>query len=163
MTAQEEKRGVLHVKHGEYLGKIFQIMRAQSSLALSDKNMTFKNTELRMLSEILSAECEGKRLISTQLATRLGVTRSAISQIVAKLEEEGVIERVPDAVDRKIAYITISDQILERYSDDIMKYTSFIDEVIVEFGNEKFNQMYELFLEFAQVLQEKVQREKKNR
>ena len=160
MATQQPTNGVLHVKHGEYLGKIFKIMRAQSSLALSDKHMTFKNTELRLISEVLSAECEGKRLISTQLATRLGVTRSAISQIVSKLEKEGVIKRVPDAVDRKIAYVEISEQVLERYSEDIMKYTAFIDSVIEQFGGDKFEQMYGLFLEFTHLLQEKVHAEK---
>ena len=161
MENKEETFDVLHVENEQYLAKLFKIMKAQSRLALTDKHMTFKSTELRMISEILSAQYDGKRLISTQLADRLGVTRSAISQIVTKMEQEGVVNRVPDAVDRKIAYIEISPHVLERYGKDISAYTEFLNLVIEEFGEEKFEQMYDAFLTFTELLQQKVKDIKK--
>ena len=84
---------------------VFSLLKKREEIIISDKKTRFSNTELRLLFEILTAKYEGKRLISTQLAKRLGVTRSAISQIVNRLEEEGVVRRVADDVDRKIAYI----------------------------------------------------------
>ena len=161
MENKEETFDVLHVENEQYLAKLFKIMKAQSRLVLTDKHMTFKSTELRMISEILSAQYDGKRLISTQLADRLGVTRSAISQIVTKMEQEGVVNRVPDAVDRKIAYIEISPHVLERYGKDISAYTEFLNLVIEEFGEEKFEQMYDSFLTFTELLQQKVKEIKK--
>ena len=161
MENKEETFDVLHVENEQYLAKLFKIMKAQSRLVLTDKHMTFKSTELRMISEILSAQYDGKRLISTQLADRLGVTRSAISQIVTKMEQEGVVNRVPDAVDKKIAYIEISPHVLERYGKDISAYTEFLNLVIEEFGEEKFEQMYDSFLTFTELLQQKVKEIKK--
>lgn len=49
----------------------------------------FNNTEMRLIGTIiLNDEC-GKKLISTQIADNLGITRSAVSQIVNKLEKKG--------------------------------------------------------------------------
>lgn len=144
-------------EHGEYLVKVFQMLKQQSSLTLVDKKTSFNHTELRMLSEILSAKYEGKSLISTQLAKRLGITRSAISQIVNRLEEQGVVTRIPDDVDKKIAYVEISENVLERYGDDIEKCNDFIGTAVAEFGEEKFRNLHELFLEFTELLQRKIQ------
>ena len=161
MANQNQNYDLLHVKQAEHLVKLFQMIKAQSGLANTGKNLTFKNTELRMISEILSAQYEGKRLISTKLADKLGITRSAVSQIVTKLESEGVLKRVPDAVDKKIAYIEISENVLERYGEDVNNYTEFLNSVVEEFGEEQFNQMYGLFVTFIELMQKKVKEHKK--
>ncbi|MFQ7077253.1 MAG: MarR family transcriptional regulator [Christensenellaceae bacterium] len=48
-----------------------------------------------LLGEVILAGYDGKRIISTQLVARLGVTRSAVSQMVNKLEARGIVRRVP--------------------------------------------------------------------
>jgi len=160
MANQNQNYDLLHVKQAEHLVKLFQMIKAQSGLASTGKSLTFKNTELRMISEILSAQYEGKRLISTKLADKHGITRSAVSQIVTKMETEGVLKRVPDAVDKKIAYIEISEGVLERYGEDIESYTKFLNEVVEEFGVEQFNQMHGLFISFIELMQKKVKEKK---
>jgi DNA-binding MarR family transcriptional regulator len=153
-----EKNTVATQRNTAYLMKFFQIMKVQGVLTGMEKKMTFNHTELRMLSEILSAKYENKRLISTQIADRLGITRSAVSQIVNRMEKEGVLKRVPDAVDRKIAYVEISEQILSRYGKEINAYGSFIGEVVNEFGEEEFDKMQESFVRFANLVQQKIKR-----
>ena len=69
-------------------------------------DLPFNNTEMLMMCEIVVAKQEGRRLISSRLAEMLNITRSAVSQIVNKLESRNVVRRVPDAKDRKIAYIS---------------------------------------------------------
>ena len=152
-----------NLKKEERLMKLFQMMKAQNALAIMEKTMTFNHTELRMISEILAAKHEEKRLISTQLADILGITRSAVSQIVRNLEEEGVVVRMPDAVDRKIAYIEISDEVLERFGEDITKYTGYLNEVVSDFGEDNFEKMYQLFIEFTNLMQEKGKKKKKEK
>ena len=137
-----------NLKKEERLMKLFQMMKAQNALAIMEKTMTFNHTELRMISEILAAKHEEKRLISTQLADILGITRSAVSQIVRNLEEEGVVVRMPDAVDRKIAYVEISPNVMERYGQEISEYRNFITNVVVQFGEENFDKMHALFMAF---------------
>ncbi len=135
-------------KNGEYLVKVFSLLKKREGLVLSDSKTHFNDTEIRLLSEVLAAKYEGRRLISTQLALLLGVTRSAVSQIVNRLESERVVRRVPDDVDRKIAYVEITEEALAHYQSDIKLCGDFISSLVKNFGEEKFELMCELFNEF---------------
>ena len=102
-----EKKAVGNEK---YLNDVFVIMKQMNNLSVSDRSTRFSNTEMRLLGEIMAYRYVGQRLISTQLADLLGLTRSAISQIVNRLEAQGIVKRVADDVDRKIAYIEITEE-----------------------------------------------------
>ncbi len=148
-------------KNEEYLAKIFSILRKRDEIVIVDQKTFFNKTELRLIGEIVSAQTEGERLISTQLAKRLGVTRSAISQIVNRLEARGVVIRVADEKDKKIAYIELSDSIAEKYGEDISCSLQFIGKVVTEFGEDKFNQLYELFVSFIELAKTRMKEERK--
>ena len=90
----------------------------------------------------------GKRIISTQLASRLGVTRSAVSQMVNKLEARGIVKRVPDEVDRKIAYIELSSAALTYYNEEKGVCCSLVGEVIDKLGVDKVDKLLALSDEF---------------
>ena len=123
------------------LKALFTLMHRVDLLSVSDCKTSFSSTEMRLMGEILNASYMGKRMISTQLAKTLGVTRSAISQIVNRLEREGVVKRLPDDVDRKIAYVELTEQTLKMYKDDIKVCVAFVDKVVEKFGAERFNEM----------------------
>ena len=90
-------------KETDYLGRLLTLLKMQDRIIFREGKTRFNNTEFRLIGEIVSAKYEGKRLISTQIAKRLGITRSAVSQIVNRLEKQCVVQRVPDDVDKKIA------------------------------------------------------------
>ena len=133
-----EKRAVGAEK---YLNDLFMVMKEINSLVIADKATRFNNTEMRLLSEIIAARYVGKRLISTQLAQLLGITRSAVSQIVNRLETQGVVKRVADDVDRKIAYIEITEETLKTYGDDLKVCVDIVDRVVQRFGVDRFEKM----------------------
>ena len=141
-------------RHEEYLLKIFSIMKMMENITLMDRKTCLNDSELRMLGEIFAAKREGKRLISTQLADRLNVTRSAVSQMVNKLEKGGIVKRVADDVDRKIAYIEASEDIEEKYQQTMKMYTAFTGKVIKKYGAEKFQILCDMVDEFFQVFEE---------
>lgn len=143
----------------KYLNAVFSMMKKRDGIMIADKKTRFNDTELRLISEVLSAKQGGNRLISTQLATKLGVTRSAISQIVNRLEETGVLKRVPDAVDRKIAYIEVTEETMDSYRADMKTCGDFVGRVVERFGDEKFKQMKGLLEEFMDMMDEERQRE----
>ena len=146
----------------KYLNAVFSMMKKKEGIMVADKKTRFNDTELRLISEVLSAKQGGNRLISTQLATKLGVTRSAISQIVNRLEETGVLKRVPDAVDRKIAYIEVTEETMDSYRADMKTCGDFVGRVVERFGEEKFKQMKCLLEEFMEMMDEERQREVAN-
>lgn len=143
----------------KYLNSVFSMMKKRDGIMVADKKTRFNDTELRLISEVLSAKQGGNRLISTQLATKLGVTRSAISQIVNRLEEAGALKRVPDAIDRKIAYIEVTEETIDSYRADIKTCSEFIGRVVEKFGAEKFQQMKSLLEEFMEKMEEERQQE----
>lgn len=140
-------------KRKRYLNMLFSMLRKREQITLSDTKTYFNNTEIRLIGEVLSAGYAGKRLISTRLADILGVTRSAVSQIVNKLEKQGIVRRVPDDVDKKIAYIEVTEDALEKYGSDLQLCIQFIGDVVEKFGEEKFETMYALINDFSDLLQ----------
>ena len=138
----------------KYLNDVFVIMKQVNNMTIMDKSTTFSHTEMRLLGEIMAFRYVGQRLISTQLADLLGLTRSAISQIVNRLESQGIVKRVADDVDRKIAYIEITEDALQNYGEDLQICADFVGRVVKKFGVEKFNAMCESFNEFCALLQE---------
>ena len=141
-------------KNERYLKMIYSILKKRDTLVVADEIGRFNDTEVRLLVEILAAKYDGKRLISTQLAKALGVTRSAVSQIVNRLEEEGVVKRVADDVDRKIAYIEIAEEIMALYEEDLKGYLEHVGVIIKKFGEEKFETLYSLVDEFLNLIEE---------
>ena len=99
-------------------------------------------------------EREGKRLISTQLASRLGVTRSAVSQIVNRMEQNGVVQRVADALDRKVAYIVMTDETMQSYQAELKTVKTFIGKAVKSYGVEKFNTLCEMMDEFLDAIEQ---------
>lgn len=150
-------------KNEEYLAKIFAMLRQRDDMIIVDKKTRFNKTELRLISEIVSAKTTGERVISTQLAKRLGVTRSAISQIVNRLETQGVLKRVASPTDKKIAYVELSEGVYETYGKDISCCLRFIGALVEEFGEERFYQMVDLFDEFIDLAAQKMTKIKKEK
>ncbi len=148
------------VVNEKYFKVVFGLLKKRDGIVLSDKKNRFNDTELRLLSEVLEAKYAGKRLISTQIATRLGVTRSAISQIVNRLEGEGVIQRFPDPIDKKIAYVEMTETTLAAYEENLKVCTDFIGKIVKKFGENKFDKMQLLLAEFMDLIEAEKQAQK---
>ena len=132
-----------------YLGKIQNMTRTMQNVVFVRGKKSFNNSEMRMLEEIVAADKKGERLISTELADKVGVTRSAISQMVNRLSAKGLVKRVPDDVDKKIAYIELDGKAKEMYLAQRKKMGEVVNKVINDFGVDKANQMIKLMEEFS--------------
>ena len=151
MQVDEQKRK----KQEEYFAEICYFAKSKESWLPNNRDSNLNRTELRLISEIIAAQYGGERVISTQLAKRIGVTRSAVSQIVANLEKAGVLCRVPSPTDKKIAYVEIADGAIKKYGEALDCVLSFLGETVEEFGEENFLQMCKLFRQFVDVVNEK--------
>ena len=119
------------------LQELYSIARRLESAQLFNHAFPFNNTEMQLIKEILRAKETGGRMISSRLAKVLGITRSAVSQMVSKLEAKNVVQRVPDDKDRKIAYIELSDTARAQYEDMKDRVNAILCSVIGELGDEK--------------------------
>ena len=111
--------------------ELYSIARRLDSAQLFNHAFPFNNTEMQLIKEILRAKETGGRMISSRLAEALCITRSAVSQMVNKLEAKNVVKR------RKIAYIELSDTARAQYEDMKGRVNAILSSVIGELGDEK--------------------------
>ena len=132
------------------LQELYSIARRLESAQLFNHAFPFNNTEMQLIKEILRAKETGGRMISSRLAKVLGITRSAVSQMVSKLEAKNVVKRVPDDKDRKIAYIELSDTARAQYEDMKGRVNAILSSVIGELGDEKVETFVKSAHEFVE-------------
>lgn len=140
-------------KEIDYLKRIFTLMKMYENMKIIEKNAPFNQTELRLLGEITTAKNKGKRYISTRLADVLGITRSAVSQIVNGLEKRGVVKRVPDDVDRKIAYVEIADAYAGIFEKELQNAKTLVEKVVEKMGEQRFLEMCDAFESMWSILE----------
>lgn len=110
-------------------------------------------TEFRLLREVLLEERSGRKIISSELARRLRVTRSAVSQIVSKLEEQNILQRIPSHEDKKIAYIGLSPQAKEILEERFMFMDLLIRKTIERYGEKRLERLISEFDELYTIRQ----------
>lgn len=141
-------------KNEKYFKQLFHLTKRNNAITLCGKGTEFNDTEIRLFSEIIEAKNEGKRLISTHLVDRLGITRSAISQIVNRLEARNMVKRVADDVDRKIAYIEMTDSAIERYEATKKLLFHFTGKCVERMGEDRFEEMCAMLDEFITIVED---------
>ena len=121
------------------------------------ENSTFLNTgiatnagEEKLLHALLIATAKGDRLISTRIADKIGLTRSAVSQMVTKLEERGVVQRVAAENDKKIAYIEFTEKTADLIAEQDERCSKFFKSAINELGEDSLEKMFEMFEELLE-------------
>ncbi len=132
----------------EYLVKFFQMVRDMENMDFFAGVAQLSRTEFRLLREVIMEEEKGRSIISSELARRLGITRSAISQIVTKLEQRGVVKRVDSPTDRKIAYIRLSDNTLTVFNDQCKEANEIMTRVVELLGEDKMRTFFAQYEEF---------------
>lgn len=136
----------------EYLIKCFQLMRSMENIDFFAGARELSRTEFRLLREVILEEEKGKNIISSELARRLGITRSAVSQIVTKMEKDGVVMRVDSPTDRKIAYICLSEDARAVFEEQCKEANATMERIVKEIGEEKVKQFFALYDEIHKAI-----------
>ena len=139
------------MESGKYLNKLILTVKFMEGLDIMPASVNLSQTEFRLIREIVMEREAGKKIISSEIARRLNVTRSAVSQIVSKLEQRGVVERQASPTDRKIFYIVLSESSMNVFQKQCDEANKLINRVIEVFGKDKTDKLIELYEEFATV------------
>ena len=133
----------------EYLVKFFQVVRDMENMDFFAGVAKLSRTEFRLLREVVMEEEKGRSIISSELARRLGITRSAISQIVTKLEIKGIVKRTDSPTDRKIAYIRLSDSSLTVFNEQCKEANAIMERAVEILGEDKMKAFFAAYEEFG--------------
>lgn len=125
----------------KYIEKVLQTTRELESLDFFMGKAIFTKTEFRLLQEVVNERRAGRNIISSEIARRLGLTRSAISQIVTKLERMNVVRRIPSGTDRKAVYVCLSDRAAEMVDRECRRACRVMERVVEEYGEERMDRL----------------------
>ena len=140
----------MKIEINEYLLKLFHLVKDLGDIDFFWGRAKLSRTEFRILWEVANEQCEGRDIISSELARRIGITRSAVSQIVAKLEKNGIVKRIGSTFDRKMAYIRLTDEATETFLQQAQQANEFAERVLAEFGKERLDKLLEESRVFAE-------------
>ena len=136
----------------KYLVKLIQVIKDMEELNLFSDAAQLTRTEFRLLQEIAIEREKGKEIISSELARRLGVTRSAVSQIVTKLEKEDIVKRTAAPDDKKIAYVCLSDRALGMLEEQTRYANAVLEQTAIEYGEEALETLLRSYDRFVEVI-----------
>ncbi len=136
----------------EYLIKLIQIAKDMENLGLFSEAKLSK-TEFRLLREVLMEREQGRNIISSELARRLGITRSAVSQLIAKMEKRNIVKRVDSPTDKKIAFVQLSDEAYGVFETQCKQANEMMERITKELGEEKLSSLVSAYDEFLAVFQ----------
>lgn len=139
------------MENNEYLAQFMQIFRRLKNLDFFTASAKLSRTEFRVLREITSENKKGREIIASELARRIGVTRSAISQIVNKMEREGTIKRVPAPNDKKIFYVRLSESTVAVYEEQLKQANESLSKIVSVFGKERMDEFIASCKEIAEI------------
>lgn len=152
------------MESGKYLNKLILTVKFMEGIDIMPANVNLSQTEFRLIREIVMEREAGKQVISSELARRLNITRSAVSQLVTKLEQRDIVRRMPSPTDRKIFYIVLTESSLDVFHSMCNEANKLINRVVEEFGKEKTDRLIALYEEFAAAfnkVREEMDQEKK--
>ena len=73
------RRREMKIEINEYLLKLFHLVKDLGDIDFFWGKAKLSRTEFRILWEVANEQCEGRDIISSELARRIGITRSAAS------------------------------------------------------------------------------------
>lgn len=110
-------------------------------------------SELSILKVIHESEKEDKKINVTELSIILKMSKSAISQLIAKLEKKSLVKRKINIFDKKINYITLTETAKVIYQDNQKKYSEIADKVIEKMGKKDSEELSRLLEKLSYIIE----------
>jgi len=96
----------------------------------------------------------GEYLTATDLCARTRMLKSQMNKVLTSLEKQNMIVRTPAPDDKRKAYIQLVEENLHRYEAVHARTMLIVDHAIEQLGVETSEQLVDLFLKVAKVVDE---------
>lgn len=93
-----------------------------------------------------------KNCTSSELADAFGVNKSAITAIITRLTDKGLIERTRDKNDRRVVYLTLSDHGHTLFNQCEQRIHNLVEGFITKFKDDEIKSFIETYEKLEQIL-----------
>lgn len=149
------------MKKEYYVWLLNAIKQSNAYYESKDEEARLNRTEKMLLNVVQFKTEAGEKVISTQIADYLNVTRSAVSQTVNKLEREGYLRRVPSDTDKKIFYVCLSERESRKFEERVAHDRALFDSVAEKMGEAETRELVALSEKFFRIMKETKENVKK--
>lgn len=132
-----------------FLREIYRIGKRLEEMRAFNKKLSFNHTEIQAINEISAAKREGRRMRSCELSDVLGISRSAVSQMLNKLERKGIVRREADEQDRKAAYIELCEEAAKACDEVKGRVALFLKKLTDQLGQDAPDEFFDRTNRFA--------------
>ena len=109
-------------------------------------------SELSVLSIICENEKIQKKVNVTEIANELKISKSAVSQSISKLEKKGYVKRKINLFDKKINYISLTEDAIQKYEIKHKEYENAIFKVLNEMGEKDSEELSRLLGKLSNII-----------
>lgn len=109
-------------------------------------------SELSVLKTIHEGEKVQKKMNVTELAILLNITKSAASQLVSKLEKKGLVKRKINLFDKKVNYISLTEEAVKKYENKHNEYQEVVYKVVNEMGEKDSKELSRLLEKLSNII-----------
>ncbi|WP_066291171.1 MarR family winged helix-turn-helix transcriptional regulator [Bacillus sp. FJAT-29937] len=89
---------------------------------------------------------------SSELAEKFYVQKSAITAIISRLWEKGLIQRTRDENDRRVVYLTLTDKGNELFTQTEERVYNLVESFITQFDQAEITQFMKTYEKLNQIL-----------
>ncbi|CAM3477081.1 MarR family winged helix-turn-helix transcriptional regulator [Cytobacillus oceanisediminis] len=133
-----------------YIAVSFSVEKKAASLVKDQIGSDLTNDQhytLRYINQVGSCT-------SSELAEVFDVKKSAITAMITRMWEKGLIQRTRDENDRRVVYLTLTEKGNELYAKTEEKIHKLVESLITRFDQAEIQQFIETFEKLNKVLLE---------
>lgn len=97
---------------------------------------------------------KGEQSRMTDIAEEMRVSKSAVTQLVTRMEKRGVIKRYHDKKDRRIVFVKPTDKGREVFADKSQAMLAYIEKLVGRIGEEDSDKLVEILNKILSIVKE---------
>lgn len=99
-------------------------------------------------------QAENHQMMMSELASTLGVSAAAVSQMISGFEKNGLLQRVHSSTDRRTVYIQVVPQAVEQFQDKMDIHTRRVKEYLDYLGQEDCEHLRDILMKTQRFMEE---------
>ncbi|HHY28708.1 MAG TPA: MarR family transcriptional regulator [Desulfitobacterium dehalogenans] len=132
----------MHISNAEKINEIMEKFRR--NMINKKKTGEIPRSELNLLKVIKMNSTEDQGATMSSLSDHLEISKSAVSQMVNHLEDEGYIERLFTKNDRRLVYVRLTDEGEQYMAQRYQKFLQSMTEIFNRMGEKDTEELLRL-------------------